>query len=224
MDDQSVSLPGRCTDITVQKKKADRVSLYVDNVFLDGFHRNVIEVAGIQKGDLITREIHERLVEAERQLRLNNQIYRWLAVRNHSCGEIITKSQAKGYTRVEAEKALDPFLEKGYVDDSAFAENFTRDKSELYGWGPAKIRRALIQKGIKKQYIDAALGNIFTSRQLSDALETVVGSVAKRLMRAEPGLKRKKKLVDFLIRRGFPGHIVMEKCDELLKKLENEEL
>ncbi|MFO8030097.1 MAG: regulatory protein RecX [Cyclonatronaceae bacterium] len=224
MDEQSVSLPGRCTDISVQKKKADRVSLYVENAFLDGFHRDVIENAGIRKGDLITPDLYDRLVGAERQFRLNSQIYRWLAVRNHSCGEIIAKSRAKGYTREEAEKALQPFLEKGYVDDVVFAESFTRDKSERHGWGPAKIRRALAQKGIKKHYIDAALENIFTGRQLNDALEAVAGSVAKRLMRAEPGLKRKKKLVDFLIRRGFPGHIVMEKCDELLKKLENEEL
>ncbi len=224
MDETVLPLPGRCTDILAQKKKKDRVSLFVEDTFLDGFYRDVIDKSRVKIGDVITVEHYRQLVTAERAYRIKNQIYRWLAVRNHSSREIITKCQAKGFTRQEAQKALNPFIEKGYLDDSLFASSFASDKKELHGWGPAKIRMALAQKGIKKQYIDAALENLFTDQQLIESLEAAAGNAAKRLMRTEPGLKRKKKLVDFLIRRGFPGYIVMEKCDELLRKLENEEL
>ncbi len=224
MDESALPLPGRCTDIVAQKKKKNRVSLFVEDTYLDGFHRDVIDASGIKAGDIITGDQYKQLVRAERLFHLNNQIYRWLAVRNHSSSEIIKKSYAKGYSTEEVRNALNPFIEKGYLNDALFAESFVRDKKELYGWGPSKIRMALAQKGIKKQYIDAALKDIFTDQQLIDTLEAAAGSAAKRLMRTEPGLKRKKKLVDFLIRRGFPGYIVMEKCDELLRKLENEEL
>ena len=224
MDESASCLPGRCTDIVTQKRRKERVSLFVEGSFLDGFHRDVIEKAGISRGDLISEERYRELCRLDRQHQLNDQIYRWLAVRNHSSGEIIKKSLAKGYTIEEARCALGTFTEKGYLDDASFAETFSREKKDRYGWGPAKIRQALAQKGVKKQYIDSALENSFTEDHLIDALKQAALSAAKRLMRTEPGLKRRKKLADFLIRRGFPGHIVMEKCDELLKKLENEEL
>ncbi len=224
MDDPGLSLPGRCTDIVPQKRKKDRVSLFVEGSFLDGFHREVIYKAGISRGDVITPERYRELTQLDRRHQLNEQIFRWLAVRNHAAGEIVKKSNAKGFSTEEARQALVPFIEKGYLNDKKFAETFTREKNEHYGWGPAKIRQALAQKGVKKQYIDLALENTFTENQLIDALADAARSAAKRLMRTEPGLKRKKKLADFLIRRGFPGHVVMEKSDELLKKLENEEL
>ncbi len=224
MDESATPLPGRCTDIVTQKKKKDRVSLFVDGAFLDGFHRDVIEKTGIIRGDLITEERYDELRRADRKYQLNNQIYRWLGVRSHSSGEIIKKSLAKGFTSGEARSALDPFIQKGYLDDASFAETFSREKKDRYKWGPPKIRQALDQKGVKKQYIDLAIENIFTEEHLIETLEAASRSAGKRLMRTEPGLKRKKKLADFLLRRGFPGHLVMEKCDELLKKLENEEL
>jgi len=224
MDEPASSLPGRCTDIVTQKRKKHRVSLFVEGSFLDGFHRTVIERAGVSKGDLISEERYGELRRLDRQYQLSDQIYRWLAVRNHSSGEIVRKSLAKGYTSEEAREALKPFMEKGYLNDADFAKTFANEKKDRYGWGPAKIRQALAQKGVKKQYIDSALENSFTEDHLIVALEQAARSAARRLMRAEPGLKRRKKLADFLIRRGFPGHLVMEKCDELLKKLENEEL
>ncbi len=224
MDESAIPLPGRCTDIVAQKKQKDRVSLFVEGIYLDGFHRDVIYRAGIIKGDLITEELLRELVRSERQYLLHNQICRWLAIRNHSSREIYDKSLARGYTLDETREALEPFIERGYQDDALFAETFSREKKEINGWGPAKIRNALAQKGVKKQYIDTALEIIFTDQQLINAIETAAKSACKRLMRTEPGLKRKSKLVNFLIRRGFPGYLVMEKCDELLKKLGNEEL
>jgi regulatory protein len=224
MEEAELPLPGRCTDIVIQKKKKDKVSLFVGGSFLGGFYSDVIEKAGITRGDEITFERYRELNRLNRQYQLHEQICRWLAVRDHGSGEIVRKSLAKGYTTEEASRALSPFIEKGYLDDMSFAETFARVKKGRHGWGPGKIRQALAQKGVKKQYIDSALEGSFTEAQLADALIAAARSAARRLLRTEPGLKRKKKLVDFLIRRGFPGHTVMEKCDELLKKLENEEL
>ncbi len=224
MDESALPLPGRCTGIVAQKKKKNRVSLFIEDTFLDGFYRDVIDKSGINTGDIVTGEQYRKIVRAERIYHISNQIYRWLAVRNHSSSEIIKKCLAKGYTKEEAQDALNPIIEKGYLDDALFAKSYASDKKELHGWGPAKIRMSLAQKGLKKQYIDDALEDLFTDQQLIESMEAATRSVAKRLLRTVPGLKRKKKLVDFLIRRGFPGYIVIEKCDALLTKLENEEL
>ena len=216
-------LPGKCTDISRQKKNSERVSVFVDEVYLDGFYFDVLQDFDIRINTLITPELYFRLREKERCFKLKHQIFRWLAVRDHSTGEVRAKSLAKGYKETETDKTISYFTNKCYLDDCTFAKKFAYEKAECKSWGPAKIRAALSKKGVKKQYIDASLENLFTEEHLNKALLDASNGIRKKLLRNDDTLKRKKKLVDFLIRRGFPPHIVFERSDDVLRKLENEE-
>ncbi len=223
MDENIPGLPGHCTEITAQKKKSDRVSLFVDDRFLAGFYRYAIKQAGVRIGSLITEETYKKLLEEEERYRLREQIYRWLSVRDQASGELREKSRAKGYATGRIEEVIHEFINKGLLDDQRYAGQFAETKYRSQGWGPLKIRAALSQKGIKKHYIDSALDGLFADQTIEDDLVAAAQSVKLRLLRTEPGIRRKKKLTDFLIRRGFPGHVVYEKSDTVLKQLENEE-
>ncbi len=52
----------------------------------------------------------------------------------------------------EAEEAIERLVEMGQLDDERYAALFTQDKRELFGWGPARIREALIDKGSRRRY------------------------------------------------------------------------
>lgn len=218
------SLPGQCTDIAVQSKQPDRVSVFVDGIFLGGFHKNAIEESGISKGDLITTEHYRCLVNAEQHYRLLNRAYRWLANRDHSSGEIRRKSLSAGFTAEEAESVLKTLKKKNLLDDVSFAGSFIEEKAGTKGWGPVKIRAALSQKGVKKQYIDAAMDAFYSEKDESRMLLSAAEDIRKRLMRTEAGIKRKKKLVNFLINRGFSPDLVFDQTDEVLRVLEHEEI
>ncbi len=223
MDEIPVALPGRCTDITTHKNKSDRVLLFVNGDLLNDFSIFVVKEAGLRKGDMITEDICNQLQREDRRYRLKDQMYRWLSVRNHSSGEILVKSRQKGYTSEEIAGVTQEFLEKGLIDDALYACQFAESKAGTKAWGPLKIRMALSQKGIKKQYIDRALEALLPDGAIDDLLVDAAKSARKRLMRVEPGFKRKKKLVNFLVGRGFPGNQVLDKADYVLKQLENEE-
>lgn len=223
MSEQLPGLPGHCTEITVQKKNSDRVSLFVEGRFLNGFHRKVIEEAGIRKGTLITKPVYDELIRAEELHRIKEQIYRWLAKRDHASGEIRNKSHNRGFSPENTETVIREFRDKGLLDDREFAGKYAGELSGRKGWGPLKIHAALSQKGVKKSYIDSVLADLFDDQKLEDELSSAAMSARNRLMRTEPGIKRKQKLVNFLIQRGFPGPLVYEKCDHILRKLENEE-
>ena len=160
---------------------------------------------------------------SENRHSIHNQIYRWLARRDHSILEVFEKCLQKGYPENEIHSALEVFQKKGFLDDKRFAELFVADKFNIYNWGPLKIHKELAQKGVKKQYINDALEKIIPESSLDKALVSAVKKARRQLMRTEAGLKRKKRLVDFLVRKGFPWHLVMENSDELLRVLENEE-
>ncbi len=222
MDNTPNVLPGRCSEISVQKKNRDRVSIFVEDSFVGGFHYGAVEEAGIQKGSVITPECYDKLVSGDRKFQLRDQIYRWLGMRNHSAGELRRKALAKGYSEEEIIPAIETAELKGYIDDISFARQFTVEKRDKRNWGPVKIHAALADKGIKKHYIEAVLDKEFDEDRLWDGIWAASRSMKNRLMKTEDGIKQKKKLVDHLIRRGFPPHQVLNKADDLLKRLEHE--
>lgn len=154
---------------------------------------------------------------------IHNHIYRWLGRRDHSTKEICEKCRNKGYPEDEIQSAIEAFKFKGFLDDERFAELFAADKFRIHNWGPLKIQNELAQKGVKKQYIEAALEKTISEDSLYKALFTAAQKAKRQLLRAEAGLKRKKRLVDFLIRKGFPWHLVMNNSEKLLRVLDNEE-
>lgn len=146
-----------------------------------------------------------------------------LGRRDHSIKEIYEKCHQKGYPPDVIQSAIEVFEKKGFLDDKRFAELFVADKCKIHNWGPLKIQKELAQKGVKKQYIKDALEKIISEDSLDKALVSAVKKARRQLVRTEAGLKRKKRLVDFLVRKGFPWHLVMNNSDELLRVLENEE-
>jgi regulatory protein len=56
----------------------------------------------------------------------------------------------------EAAEAIDRLIAMGQLDDERYASLFAQDKQELYGWGPARIRAALLDKGVASDLAEAA--------------------------------------------------------------------
>lgn len=62
--------------------------------------------------------------------------------------------------RQEAEKIVDILVNEKFIDELRYASAFVRDKSALSGWGAAKIRYMLSSKGIPRDVISEALGEV----------------------------------------------------------------
>lgn len=89
--------------------------------------------------------------------------------------------------------------EYNFLNDEEYAELFARDKQNLNGYGPVKIRYLLKQKGIKEEYISGALKK-FT---LEVEIEMVEKIVDKKYVRGDDLSKDKSKIIRFLLSRGF---------------------
>lgn len=157
---------------------------------------------------------------------IREKCLRWLARRNHSCHEIRLKCKQKGFDEEDILTVTEELINKKLLDDDRYAREYAEQKTVLHGWGPLKIRAYLSEKGVKKQYIDTAVNNLYTSGdkvdQLAEILRKTAKSTTRRILRMPPGPKRRKKLADFLMRRGFPPSMVYEYTDRLFRKLEND--
>lgn len=99
---------------------------------------------------------------------------------------------------VEAEEAIERLIEIGQLDDDRYASIFAEDKRELFGWGPVRIREALIEKGIARQTAEAATGG----DSHSELAERAADLLTRRGSEIGDDSERGKALA-FLARRGY---------------------
>jgi regulatory protein len=141
-----------------------------------------------------------------------------LSRREHSVHELRTHAKRKGYEPAETATVLEEFIARGWISDERFAEALTRHKLSISNWAPGRIIQLLRTRGVPaslaeqvvKRYAPSDLGT-----SMEDALRKKSATYAK-----EPDpRKRKKKVVDYLLRRGYPPDAVFDSADVLMKRL-----
>lgn len=126
-----------------------------------------------------------------------------LVRREQSRRDLQRKLAAKGYEADEAAAAIDRLVAAGYQDDGRFGACFARDRAAA-GYGPVRIRQELAGHGLTGEQVEAALEAC--DLDWADRLAAVVSRRFRAAELADPA--RRRKAVDFLIRRGFePGRI-----------------
>ena len=97
------------------------------------------------------------------------------------------------------EEVVSALVADGYVDDRRYAAAYAREKSALSGWGPVKIRSALLARGVARDAVLEALEEIDPERaaaKLEKVLET-----KWRTLRDDP--QGRLKLIRFALSRGY---------------------
>lgn len=208
-------LPAILSEIQVQKKNAARYSLFVDNQFLIGVSKATLTKLNLKKGVEITPSLFDQITEAEIQWAAREYLFRILSRRDHSRKELRDKAFKKGYKGHYLEEILDEFEHKEYIDDQKFALKYTSDKFEFNNWGPYKIQTQLFKKGISKSTAEFCIREVFGDKAIKESMIQLVTKKKKRYKR-EPAEKRKKKIFDFLMRKGYDSDYILKYMDELL--------
>ncbi|MEX2404830.1 MAG: regulatory protein RecX [Balneolales bacterium] len=223
-DEHPDVIPGICSGLTVQKKNQNRVSLFIDGEFVSGFHQQIVLDFKLSVGATITQQLFSEMKQSEQRYMIKERCFDWLGRRAHSRGELKQKALIKKFPVAIIDEVLDEMADMGYLDDQAFAFLFVRDKANIYGWGPQKISSALYQKGLEKCYIDTALKKAVTNNEILSNLYKEAKKGKKKFSRVDDLLKRKKKLVDFLCRKGYSLDVILSEAESLLKIIEDEKL
>lgn len=106
-------------------------------------------------------------------------------------------------------------LEHNFLNEERFAKTFVSGKFKIKKWGKRRLTQELKQKDITKYTINLALKTISDK----EYIETFNDLAEKKLqsIRESNILKKKKKLADYLLYRGWESHLVYDKVNELVK-------
>ena len=106
-------------------------------------------------------------------------------------------------------------IEHNFLNEERFAQAFVRGKFRIKKWGKNRLVRELKFREISKYSIDKALKEI----DLEDYHSTLDELTKKRIAQVNEKniFKKKKKVADYLLYRGWESHLVYEKLNTYLK-------
>lgn len=106
-------------------------------------------------------------------------------------------------------------IQENYLNEERFAQSFARGKFNIKKWGRNRIVNELKQRHISSYIIKSALAEIDDTRYT----ETLDALAKKRLenIKETDLQKRRRKLADYLLYRGWESHLVYDKITELIK-------
>lgn len=116
------------------------------------------------------------------------------------------------------DRVLDRLCELQFVDDYKFASWWIEQRSGRKPKGTALIARELAQKGVAKDIIAEALSAQTTPESQFEAAKRAISPKLHSWERLLPSLVQKKKIYDYLGRRGFASNIISRVIDWATKK------
>ncbi|MFP2995520.1 regulatory protein RecX [Spongiivirga sp. MCCC 1A20706] len=129
--------------------------------------------------------------------------------------EVITKLKNMNMIPLAIDTIVSHLIEHNFLNEQRFAQSFARGKFNIKKWGRNRIVRELKLRDISKYNIDKALKEI-DSHAYFETLDALAKKRLAQLTDKNP-YKKKKKLADYLLYRGWESHLVYEKINQLIK-------
>ena len=128
--------------------------------------------------------------------------------------EVVTKLREMRMIPEAIDQIASHLIQENYLNEERFAKSFARGKFRIKKWGRNRIVNELKLRAISKYNIKTALAEINDK----DYYETFDNLAKKRLeaIKETSIQKRKRKLADYLLYRGWESHLVYGKVKELV--------
>lgn len=211
-------LPSSISSIQVQKKNSFRYSIFVEDQFLIGVSDSTLVHFSLSKGANLSPSMLNEILEREDKWAIREYFIRLLGRRDHSRNELKLKAVKKGFDPKHVEPILDELIKKKYINNLEFARKFALDKFRFNKWGIHRIKAELKSKGVSDKEIHLACSQL-DKTEIIATIEQLVNKNRNKFKRTD-SLKRKKKIFDFLVRKGYDSNVILKLMPKLIESIE----
>jgi regulatory protein len=189
------------TAISPQKRKPERVNVYLDGEF--GFGLPVKVAGNLTIGQALTPSEIEQLKKEDAIEKGYLQALNFISYRPRSEMEVARRMAKYEIPDEIAEAIMLRLKHDRYVDDGKFAELWVENRSEFRPRGIYALRMELRSKGVSEDAIEPALTDL-------DEKELAMKAARKALRRYGRLTSRdiQRKIYGYLARRGFKYDII----------------
>ncbi|MEJ4089672.1 regulatory protein RecX [Galbibacter orientalis] len=128
--------------------------------------------------------------------------------------EVVNKLRDMKMIPLAIDTIIAHLIKHNFLNEERFAKSFARGKFNIKKWGKNRIVRELKFREISRFNIQTALKEISEE----DYYKTLHALAEKRAnqITEKDRFKKKKKIVDYLLYRGWESHLVYDKVNELI--------
>jgi regulatory protein len=191
----------KITAIEAQKRTPNRVNIYLDGEFSFGLSR--IVAAWLRVGQELDEDKIKRLQVEEARERAFQQAMLFLSYRARSESEIRQNLRKHEIPDEVIEQTLERLRQDGLANDGQFARAWVENRSVFRPRSRRMMAMELKQKGLNEESVTSALEDVNDEALAYEAAQ----KRAPRLKNLE-WLEFRKKLSEFLARRGFPYSVI----------------
>ena len=140
------------------------------------------------------------------------KIKQYCAYQERCHSEVRTKLYSFGLNKDEVEEIIYLLITENYLNEERFAIMYAGGKFRMRQWGKNKIKQALKYKQISDYCIKKALKEI-DEKDYQKTFFKLAEQKFKALKSEKNLFIKKRKLQDFLIRKGYEHHLIREVVD-----------
>jgi regulatory protein len=191
----------KITAIEAQKKRSNRVNVYLDGEFAFGLER--ITAAWLRVGQELDEKKIEELQDGDARERALQRALRFLSYRARSESEIRKNLRKHEIPEPVIEETLERLRRDGLANDDQFAQAWVENRSAFRPRSRRMMALELRQKGLDEESVSSALAAVDDEALAYEAAQ----KRANRLSGLEWSEFR-TKLSGFLARRGFSYSVI----------------
>ncbi|MGM0931998.1 MAG: regulatory protein RecX [Bacteroidota bacterium] len=143
------------------------------------------------------------------------KLMQFCAYRDRSHKEVEEKLREMNMIPAAQEQIIIQLMQEDFLNEERFARSFVRGKFRIKKWGRIKIRQGLKFREISSPIIKLALTEIEEEAYLHTLEELAIKK--QKAIKENNLFKKKRKLADFLLQKGYEANLVYDKVNSLVK-------
>lgn len=203
------------TKIEIQKKKKDRVNVYVDGEYFFSCSSELVYMNGLKKGKIIDMNYLEGLIEEDNYLYAKSKALTFIEKTFKTENEIKVKLEKYNFDNKIIRRVIEFLRKYNFVDDSKYAEIYIKEKAKKYG--KSKIKYGLMKKGIKDNIICEKLNDYRDNDEAYvEGMRKMAIKKYNSVIKVEKDkFKIKRKVCSYLLGRGYSWNEIGEVLKEI---------
>ncbi|WP_152392540.1 regulatory protein RecX [Paenibacillus guangzhouensis] len=208
------------TAVELVPRKKRRYQIFVNGEPAFTVHEDIMVKYRLLKGSTIDHEELLPIMVADELQQAYVQSIRYLGRKPRTSHEIQQQLTQKGFEAELIERVIQRLRDERLIDDNLYAKQWTDQRVRNHKKGRLMIKHELQQKGIDKSDIAQAMEELNVEDEQESAYR-----VGLRKWQSTKGerYERKRKVAAFLMRRGFPSHVVRNAVQRIMEQQEDDD-
>lgn len=204
------------TDITPQKKKKDRVNIFIDGNFAFSLDLETLVKNNLTVNQELSEDKIERLIKEGELVKFYNKAVKFISFRPRSEKEVVSYLIRKKAGEKEILMVIKKLKSLELVDDSKFINWWFEQRQTFKPKSLREIKMEMLKKGVNKELICEVIDN-----KEADIEIKMARKLAQKVSRRYQSLSKKEffqRMAKYLMQRGFNWETTKKIIDEIIKK------